>query len=81
MARPIYVLTNGGRTVPRIKGNQQSLTSGHHIIGHKPPELRRTAMNTMNASLFMDKVGAVLINVALLAALPTAMVAILAQAF
>ncbi len=38
-------------------------------------------MNTMNASLFMDKVGAVLINVALLAALPTAMVAILAQAF
>ena len=81
MARPIYVLTNGGRTVPRIKGNQQSLTSGHHISGHKRPALRRTAMNTMNASLFMDKVGAVLINVALLAALPTAMVAILAQAF
>jgi len=38
-------------------------------------------MNTMNASLFMDKVGAVLINAALLAALPTAMVAIIAQAF
>lgn len=38
-------------------------------------------MNTMNASLFMDKLGAVLINAALLAALPTAMVAILAQAF
>ena len=34
-------------------------------------------MNTMNASLMMDKVGALLIN----AALPTALVAILVQAF
>ena len=38
-------------------------------------------MNTMNASLFMDKVGQVLVNAALLAALPVAMVAILAQSF
>jgi len=38
-------------------------------------------MNTMKASLFMDKVGAVLVNAALLAALPTAMVALLSQAF
>ena len=38
-------------------------------------------MNTMNASLFMDKIGAVLGNAALLAALPTALVAILIQAF
>ena len=38
-------------------------------------------MNTMNASLMMDKVAAVLINAALLAALPTALVAILVQAF
>ena len=38
-------------------------------------------MDTMNASLFMDKVGAVLVNAALLAALPTAMIAILLQAF
>jgi hypothetical protein len=38
-------------------------------------------MNTMNASLMMDKIGAVLVNGALLAALPTALVAILVQAF
>ncbi|ADK99741.1 hypothetical protein MMB232_00364 [Brevundimonas subvibrioides] len=38
-------------------------------------------MNTMNASLMMDKVGTLLVNAALLAALPTAMVAILIQAF
>jgi hypothetical protein len=38
-------------------------------------------MNTLNASLMMDKVGALLVNAALLAALPTALVAILVQAF
>jgi len=38
-------------------------------------------MNTMNASLFMDKLGTLLVNAAMLAALPTAMVAILVQAF
>ncbi|CAN5223029.1 hypothetical protein BH10PSE1_BH10PSE1_12010 [soil metagenome] len=38
-------------------------------------------MNTMNASLFMDRVGNVLVNVALLAALPIALVAILVQSF
>lgn len=43
--------------------------------------VRRKTMNTMNASLFLDKVGAVFINAALLAALPTALVAILVQAF
>ena len=37
-------------------------------------------MHTMNASLMMDKVGALLINAALLAALPTALVAVLFQA-
>lgn len=43
--------------------------------------VRRKTMNTMNASLFLDKVGAVFINTALLAALPTALVAIIVQAF
>ena len=38
-------------------------------------------MHTMNASLWMDKVGTALVNIALLAALPTAMVTILVQAF
>ena len=38
-------------------------------------------MNTMNASLFMDRVGNLLVHAAMLAALPTAMVAILVQSF
>lgn len=38
-------------------------------------------MHTMNVSMMMDKVGAVLVNAALLAALPTALVAILVQSF
>jgi hypothetical protein len=38
-------------------------------------------MNTLNASLMLDKVGTMLVNAALLAALPTALVAILVQAF
>ncbi len=42
---------------------------------------KNSTMNTMNASLMMDKVGAVLVNAALLAALPTALVSILLQAF
>jgi len=42
---------------------------------------KNTTMNTMTASLFMDKVGTLLVNAALLAALPTAMVAILIQSF
>lgn len=42
---------------------------------------RRKMMNTMSASLWIDKVGHAVINAALLAALPTALVAILVQAF
>jgi hypothetical protein len=38
-------------------------------------------MNTMNASLFMDRLGTILVNAALLAALPVALVAILVQSF
>lgn len=38
-------------------------------------------MYTMNASQLMDKVGHAFVNTILLAALPTAMVAILVQAF
>ncbi len=38
-------------------------------------------MHTMNVSMMMDKVGTVLVNAALLAALPTALVAILVQSF
>lgn len=38
-------------------------------------------MNTMNASMWMDKIGMTVINAALLAALPTALVAVLVQGF
>jgi hypothetical protein len=37
-------------------------------------------MTTLNASLMLDKVGSLLVQVAMLAALPTALVAILVQA-
>lgn len=38
-------------------------------------------MHTMNTSLWLDKVGAAFLNTVLLAAMPTALVAILVQAF
>lgn len=38
-------------------------------------------MDTMSASLWMEKVGHAIINAALLAAFPTALVASLVQAF
>ena len=38
-------------------------------------------MHTMNASLFMDRLGLLLVNGALLVALPVAVVAILVQSF
>lgn len=38
-------------------------------------------MNTMNATRWMDKIGMTLINAALLAGLPLAVIAIVVQAF
>ncbi len=38
-------------------------------------------MNTMSASMWMDKIGMTVINAALLAALPIALIAILVQGF
>lgn len=38
-------------------------------------------MTTMNASLWMEKIGMTLINAILLAGIPTALVAILVQSF
>lgn len=46
-----------------------------------PYAQRKRQMTTMNASMWMDKVGMSLINAALLAGFPTAMVAILIQSF
>ena len=47
-----------------------------------PPQVqRRRKMTTMNASMWMDKVGMTLINAALLAGFPTALVAVLIQSF
>ena len=40
----------------------------------------RTTMNTMNASIFIEKIGHGILNTFLLAALPTALVATLVQA-
>ena len=38
-------------------------------------------MNTMNTTMWMEKIGETVINAILLAGLPTALVAILVQAF
>ena len=38
-------------------------------------------MTTLNASLMLDKAGSLLVQVAMLAALPTALIATLVQAF
>lgn len=38
-------------------------------------------MNTMTATMWMDKIGMTVINAALLAALPTALIAVLVQGF
>jgi hypothetical protein len=38
-------------------------------------------MHTMNTSMWLDKVGAAFVNTVMIAALPTALVAILIQAF
>lgn len=42
---------------------------------------RRTTMNTMNASYFVEKVGHGVLNAFLLAAMPTAFIATLVQFF
>lgn len=70
-------------TVPRDSRYRQNRTLWLTKAGNNdPPQDRKNrTMNTMNASLMLDKVGALLINAALLAALPTALVAILVQAF
>lgn len=44
-------------------------------------ERRRHMMHTMNTSLWLDKVCAAFVNTVLIAALPTALVAVLLQAF
>jgi hypothetical protein len=38
-------------------------------------------MHTMNVSMWLDKVGSAFVNTVLIAAVPTALVAILVQAF
>lgn len=48
---------------------------------HLNQESRRNTMHAMNTSMWVEKVGHAILNAALLAALPTALVAILLQAF
>ena len=54
----------------------------HNQTGVKTPHhsgSKRTTMNSMNASYFIEKVGHGVLNAFLLAALPTALVALLVQ--
>jgi hypothetical protein len=61
------------------KSNPSGRESGQQMT--RPQDRKKRTMNTLNASLMLDKVGTVLVNAALLAALPTALVAILVQSF
>jgi hypothetical protein len=61
------------------KSNPGGRKSGQQMT--RPQDRKKRTMNTLNASLMLDKVGTVLVNAALLAALPTALVAILVQSF
>ena len=72
-----------GRNVPSAIA-ERNINATKHMTGIKmnPPQVeRRRKMTTMNASMWMDKVGMTLINAALLAGFPAAMVAILIQSF
>jgi hypothetical protein len=61
------------------KSNPRGRESGQQMT--RTQDRKKRTMNTLNASLMLDKVGTVLVNAALLAALPTALVAILVQSF
>ena len=50
-------------------------------IGFGLRKKRRTTMQTMNASIWMEKIGMTLINAVLLAGIPSAVVAVLIQSF
>lgn len=62
------------------KSNPGGRKSGQQMT-HTQDRKRIEMMSTFKVSLMMDKVGTLLVNAALLAALPTALVSILVQAF
>jgi len=80
-ARSIYYLKNGGRAVPRSEPRRKIDAAVQQKRGKIAPsqDRRRTTMNTMNASYFIEKVGHGVLNAFLLAAMPTALVATIAQ--
>jgi len=75
-------IRNGGRNVPDF-GKARTNHAANNQSGRKSPHRikRRNTMHTMNASVWLDKLGAAFVNTVLIAALPTALVAILVQAF
>ena len=69
-------------TFPDTSLNGKIDAAAQRIGGENIPsqDQQRTTMNTMNASIFIEKVGHGILNAFLLAALPTALVATLVQA-
>jgi hypothetical protein len=68
-------------TFPDRSGNEKIDPAALQKRGKIVPsqDRRRNTMNSMNASYFIEKVGHGILNAFLLAALPTALVALLVQ--
>jgi hypothetical protein len=74
----IFNLKNGGRTVQ----TKRETRNVHPAASHKRTKIvqsRRDTMQAMKTSIWMDRVGHGFFNAMLLAALPTAAVALIIQ--
>ena len=77
-ARRIFNLKNGGRTV-QTKRERRNVHSATTLKRTKIVQQRRDTMQAMKTSIWMDRVGHGFFNAMLLAALPTAAVALIIQ--
>jgi len=75
---PIFNLKNGGRTV-QTKRKQRNVHPATPQKRTKIVQQRRDTMQAMKTSIWMDRVGHAFFNALLLAALPTAAVALIIQ--
>lgn len=76
---PILIIgKDGAAAVRRTEGRPRRSDAANKGQG---PGQRRTTMQTMNASIWMEKFGLTVINAVMLAGLPLGLVAALIQSF
>lgn len=75
---PIFNLKNGGRTV-RTRRERRKIHPATQQKRTKIVQSRRDTMQAMKTSIWMDRVGHGFFNALLLAALPTAAIAMVVQ--